>query len=223
MCDTAADQCTVTKRAWTIDECANRTVQCSGCLGSIDDQQSLDIVSAHTIIYGEGLLPTLVKVNEAVLIEDAEETESLLHPFQAMEFGCRLNLTPIGYEDSKGHPGDPELVVKDQSMPFMCDGRKLFFKNRKPSQEELDSMIPIVLTSPVKYKPEADSYLSSTRRRKTKKCDSNVPIEEWRNRLALAPDDVTRRTLNATTHLASNVPDDNRAVTQRRCSFSTLE
>ena len=161
-----------------IDEHASRTAQCLGHIGSKYEQPCLDVVSACTIAHGEGLLTTLVKVNEAVLVDDAGEIESLSHPFQAMEFGCRLNITPIGHEDSKGHPGDPELVVNNQKMSSVHDSRKLFFNHRKPTQEELESMTPIVLTSPIEHEPEVDSCLASVRRRKAKKHDSKVSIEE---------------------------------------------
>ena len=76
-------------------------------------------------------------------------------------------------------------------------------------------MPPIILTSPIEFKPEVDSYPSPSRRRKAKKYISKVPIEEWRNRLALAPDAVIKKTLDASTHLTSNVPDDNRSVMKR--------
>ena len=64
-----------------------------------DETKKLDIVSACVIAYGEVLLPTLTKVNEVLLINNEEENESFLCPFKAMDYGCRFNLAPIGYEE----------------------------------------------------------------------------------------------------------------------------
>ena len=83
MCNTAADQCTVTKKAWHGDEKTNRSATCGGHAGN--ETQKLDIVSAHSIACGEGLFPALIKVNKALLVDNKEENESLLHPFQEMD------------------------------------------------------------------------------------------------------------------------------------------
>ena len=119
-CDAAADQCAVVKKAWHVDERTNRSAMCRGHVG--DKTQKLDIASACSIAYGEGLLPMSIKANEALLIDNEEENESLSHPFQAMDCGCRLNLTPIGHTDANNEPGDPSIVVNDDKLLFQHDG-----------------------------------------------------------------------------------------------------
>ena len=63
-----------------------------------------------------------------------------------MEFGCKFNLTLLGFEDKKGQPGDPLMCVSNNALLFMFDGSKMHFNLRKPTDEELKSMVPIVLT-----------------------------------------------------------------------------
>lgn len=145
ICDTAADQCTITKKAWHINERTERIAACKGHISK--EQKKMNIVSGYAIAYGEGLLPALIKVNEGMLNEEDGETKSLFHPYQAMEFGYKFNLTPTGCEDCLGSNGQPGAIVNDLRLPFEYDGRKLFMNLRKPTKKELDTMIPVVLTS----------------------------------------------------------------------------
>ena len=83
-----------------------------------DETQKLDVASACSMSRGEGLLPTLVKVNEALLIGNEDENKSLLRPFQATCHGCCFNLTPIGHACANDEPGDPSVIVNDVKIPF---------------------------------------------------------------------------------------------------------
>ena len=121
----------------------------------------------------------------------------------------------IGFEDTKENLGNPSMVVGNTEIPFMFDGRKMYFNLRKPTDKEIRTMVPVILTSPKQYNPKPETYLHKVRRKKTNKILSKIPIEEWRDRLALAPDDVIRKTLQATIYLANNIEDDNRQVMKR--------
>ena len=122
--DTAADQCTVTRRAWHIDTLSHRYVGCNNYLNNNTTKRQ--IVSAYTVVEGPNLPPTLIRMHEGVLINDDNQTESLLHPYQAMSHQCAFNFTLTGYVDTNGNPGEPKLTVEDQIIPFQFDGRKLF-------------------------------------------------------------------------------------------------
>ena len=176
------------------------------------EQKEIEIVSEYSIAHSKGLLTLLIKVNKGVLTYDKEETELLLHPCQAMEFGCKFNLAPIGCEDEKGEARDSRLSVNDLKLPFQYDRRKLFFKLRKPTEEELSTTTPIILISPKEYEPDIDSYLSQIRRRKARKYQLKISLEDWKKRLALAPENTMWKILEATTHLTTNVEDDNRNI-----------
>ena len=87
---------------------------------------------------------------------------------------------------------------------------------RKPTSQELDTMIPVILASPTEHRPDKESIMKRPRRKNDSKHCSNAPIEQWKNCLALAPDYVIRKTIQATTHLSVNVEDDNRQIMKRR-------
>ena len=65
-----------------------------------------------------------------------------------MEFGCKFNLTPIRHKDEKGRNGDLYIIANEERLPFECDRRKLFMNLCKPTKEELENIIPIILVFP---------------------------------------------------------------------------
>ena len=71
ICDSAADQYCITKRAWYINECTNQSITCSRYISR--ESQKLEIVSEYSITYDERLLLTLIKINKGVLVEDNAE------------------------------------------------------------------------------------------------------------------------------------------------------
>ena len=94
-------------------------------------------MSSITVVPTLNMPPTLIRVHEAVLIQDEIQSKSLLHSHQAMEDGFKFDLTPIGHRDSNSNMGYPKLSVKDKDMCFNFDGRKLFQTIRKPTESEL--------------------------------------------------------------------------------------
>ena len=83
ICDTAADQCAVTRGAWHIDSSSSRYVACNNYLDK-NNITKCQLISAYTVIEGQNLKPTLLRVHEGVLMDDVNQKESLLHPYQAM-------------------------------------------------------------------------------------------------------------------------------------------
>ena len=65
----------------------------------------------------------------------------------------------------------------------------MFIKIQKPTQENLDIYKWYELTSPV----------SHLRRKHDKLVASNIPIKEWKKRLAWQPEELIDKTLNNTT------------------------
>ena len=100
-------------------------------------------MSAVSVVSSFNLPLALLRVNEAVLIKDDNQNESLLHPCQAISHNCKFNLAPMGYRDSNNEMGNPKLSVDDQITLFNFNGRKLFRSIRKPIEDELRNL-PIV-------------------------------------------------------------------------------
>ena len=85
---------------------------------------------------------------------------------------------------------------------------------RKLTEEELKSLPKLEITAPTPYQPSKSTYLQPNRKKMTKS-SSPIPLEERKKRLALAPEDIIKKTLENTTQLAIEVDTDNRSVLRR--------
>eukprot|EP00957_Ditylum_brightwellii_P021484 1620573-Ditylum_brightwellii.AAC.1 len=72
-------------------------------------------------------------------------------------------------------------------MPFQWDDKKLFWKISKPNEEDLESLETFELNSPIH-----DMAMKTGTFRRKKKWNSNkdIPMQEWRKRLAMLPEEV---------------------------------
>ena len=48
-----------------------------------------------------------------------------------MEFRYKFNLTLIGFDNTKEDLQNLKLVIEDNKMPFIINGRNMYFKLRK--------------------------------------------------------------------------------------------
>jgi hypothetical protein len=178
---------TITKRAWKI---LHRTNHQTAMVGYQDkgSPQICEIVNAVTkaTILGRDL-PVLLLMNYATMLNDDQEKESLCVPFQSMKHGISFDLTPTSFGGKGG------MKVDNEFIPFKYDNEKLYLNISKPTSEDLDMLEWFELSSP--YPTMVDNI------QRTKKITSNedIPLIEWKKRLALVPDEVIKRTLEATT------------------------
>ena len=136
--------CTMKLRAWHVIHKTNRRTKMSGYQSK--KAQMCPIVNAMTKAKLHGRdEPVLLLVNFATLINDKEEKESLLQPFNLMAHGIKVNMVPQKYG------GAQNMIVEDESLEFdFCeseDDSKLFINITKPSQNDLDTLEIFELTS----------------------------------------------------------------------------
>jgi hypothetical protein len=125
--------------------------------------------------------PIILVLNYVSLLEDDEETESLLQPFSCMRHGIRMDMTPTIYGGESG------MNIDGQFIAFDFDHEKLFLPISKPTWEDMDYFDIYELTSPY------DHELLSTvhpRRNKKRSTYEDIPMTEWRRRLGLLPEDI---------------------------------
>ena len=214
--DTAADQCTCGGSAWIVLHDTGKKAQCCGYLVG-QKGATLPIVSAITCVEAEGHDPCLFLMNQACYHGNEEQTESLCHPYQAMDHGVSFCLTPNDTPTIKSEPGGQCMIVDEQKFPLNYDGRKMFLRIRRPSMQELKELETFEITSPNEY--AIDDYNGDRREvnrrnstRKYKEYPGGLTMDEWRRRLAMAPEDVVRKTFEATTQLSMSVEAENRLV-----------
>jgi len=178
---------TITKRAWKI---LHRTNHQTAMVGYQDkgSPQVCQIVNAVTKASITGRdKPVLLLVNYATLLNDKEERESLCVPFQAMKHGVNFDLTPTTFGGKGG------MTVDNEFLPFKFNKEKFYVNISKPVEEDLEELEWFELSSP--YPVMTDNV-----RRVVKKTNNkDIPISEWKKRLALVPEEVIKKTLEATT------------------------
>ena len=99
------------------------------------------------------------------------------------------------------------MQIEDRGSPFCFDGRKSYINIRRPTNQELDLLEVFEMTSPDNYEPymKNDRTISRVIKTKEQKLPGGLSIDEWQARLGLAPNDIIKKTFEATTQLAMNV------------------
>jgi hypothetical protein len=94
------------------------------------------------------------------------------------------------------HGGNSGMQIEGQHFPFEYDEEKLFLQIQKPTWEDLDYYDCFEITSPYN-----DTLLNTvnSRRAKRKLTCNDIPIVEWRRRLAIIPEEIVTKTLECTT------------------------
>ena len=130
-----------------------------------------------------------------------------------MEHNCEFKLTPTGHRDSNNEMEDQKLCADDQTTPFNFDARKLFQKIRKPTEDECNNLPFIEITAPIPYEPKVETFVPN--RKKIYKTLKKVPMEEWSKWLALVPEKVIKKNLEAAIQLALDLESDKRTMPKR--------
>ena len=157
-------------------------------------------------------------MHQACYYDQEEQDESLCLPFQAMQHGVGFDLTPTNRRRPDGGMGTQKMIISDREIPLQYDGRKMFVNIRRPSEEELDLLESYELTSPNEFIPDSTDEIISRRKhnqRVYKQYPGGITMDEWRKRLALAPEDVVRKTFQATTQMAMNIEAENREIPRK--------
>ena len=218
--DTAADQCTCGGSAWIITNVTGEEIKCNGYIKNNDENQGhiLPVVSAITCVRLKDADPFILLVNQACYHDDENQNESLCLPYQAEQHGVTFSLTPRDREDSMGNKGKQNMVIEGKEIPLNFDGRKMYLNISRPTNDEIDALDFYELTSPDHFDPTQEKTCELRRKRQEKdnsRLPGNFTMDHWRKCLALAPEDVIRKTFMATTQLAMNVEAENRTIPRR--------
>ena len=200
---------TVTKRAWWIESYTSERTSLSGYQDK-SRPRIHPVVNAITKTHVKGReQPVLLLYNHVTLLDDPEEKESLCVPFSLMVHGIKVDLTPEKYG------GRGSIVVDGEELPLDFDGEKLYYRIEKPTKHDLDELEIFEISMP----KVNDSI--RTRRNRKRLLPEDIPIEEWRKRLCMAPEDVVRKTLQNTTQFYLSVGEEDRMNPRRHFKSRT--
>ena len=214
--DTGADQCTCGGSAWIPVYDTEEKVQCNRYYQGVGakDGPVVPIMSVVTCVKIPGEEPFLMLFHQTCYINDDAQVESLCLPYQSMDHGVDIDTNPTSYTNKEGDQGMQRILVEDKEIPLKFDGRKTYLEIRRPSQHELDMLEVFEMTSPMPFEPTHDKSITSCRDKKKtyKQYPGGLTMEQWQDRLGLAPEDVIRKTFEATTQLVTNVEVENRTI-----------
>ena len=196
---------TMTKRACEVLETSGQTTELLP-YGSAGPARLCNIanvvIKAH---FPHRDLPVLFVLNHVNLLDDPNENESLAVPFNFWAHGIRCCLKP------PEHGGTCGMVVDGETFPFQWDKEKLYLNISKPTHSDLSTLEWFELTLP---NPDLAERIRRKRQTQTE-TPGDIPIAEWRRRLAMIPEDVVRKTLANTTHFYLNPAIDTRQDPRR--------
>lgn len=153
-------------------------------------------------------IPVLLVFHNVQINDDDKENESLAIPFHFWSHGARCCIRPPSYGGACG------LTIDDNFFPFQWDGEKVYFNISQPSDNDLFHLEWFEANSP---NPDNQivPYNIRRNRNRQKETPGDIPLHEWRKRLAMLPADVVRKTLENTTHFYLNAEIENRQDPRR--------
>lgn len=143
-------------------------------------------------------------VNQCLVDPDPDQTETLLQPHQLRAHGVLfLDDIPPCHMRIDGTPGTLRLKVGETEIPLYFDGLKTFAICVRPTEEEINSLPHVVLTSAEPYEPRTCLY---TRRvysgsfgpMKFRPKISEPSLEQWQAILGYCSKDTVKATLQNT-------------------------
>ena len=164
---------TITSRAWMILSETNHVTNMIGYQSTTPKECKIVHGATKATIPGR-IEPIIFIMNYCTLVEDMGEYESLLQPYQVMAHGVDVDCKPPVFG------GTGCMSFNDNSYPFEFDGEKPFYTITKPTQEDFDNLEHLELTSVL---PPIHMKIHPRRKKKTTH-PHNIPMSEWRKRLA---------------------------------------
>ena len=81
-----------------------------------------------------------------------------------MQHGVTFDLTPKDKLTPLGDLGKQHIVIEDKEIPLQYDGRKLFLNIRKPTEDDMEELECVEMTSPLPFEPDNEELLTMRRK-----------------------------------------------------------
>jgi hypothetical protein len=165
----------------------------------------MPIVNAVTAYQSPGTgKVTLIGLGGAAMDDRAERTEALINTHVMRNNNVTVN--DIAKRDSDGGDQNIEVESVKIDLEFTHEDKLLTFAIRRPTEEELDSLQVHWLT-PHWLTPRIPDVSSELLRQSTRRNRASVVAESpknWGERMAIPPEMVMAKTLEATTQLCAD-------------------
>ena len=212
ICDNAADQCVV-GQGFKVLFHTGQSIRMDGAMAGMTGNK-YPIVCAVAVVEDETtFLPKMIIINQAAYNPDIDQHESLLHTEQARLHGVKVNDLASFLTDGYGNNGKQCLEMEGITIPLRYDGSKYFLRVREPTEKELEELPAFEITSPIPWQPR--EQLKTMRRTKKGESWSAEELKDWSQRMGSIPEDVVKKTLEATTQFVNTVEAETRTTPRR--------
>eukprot|EP00957_Ditylum_brightwellii_P063868 4846203-Ditylum_brightwellii.AAC.1 len=127
-----------------------------------------------------------------------------------MKHGIHVDLVP------KKLGGEGAIYIDEEHIPFEWDDEKFFWKTSKPNEEDLESLETFELNLPIH---DMALETGTCHRKRKWRSMTNIPMWEWRKRLAMLPEAVVEKMLENSTNLYLNIEAENREDPRRHYKY----
>ena len=177
-------------------------VNVDGALDCMSSSKLELVINCYTVATFTNNPPVLLKINQALLDTNPNQTEALLQPHQARAFGVAVDDCARRHCSASGKPGDQCITIGKDVLPLHFDGWKCYLHTRQPSSQEMKTLPVYELTSQFAYNPQ------SIKIRRVSTID--VGVEDWCARLGYPTYEVTQVTLKNTTQMIQTLQAESR-------------
>ena len=144
-------QGTIASRAWFVFERSRIKTKLEGYQSK--KAKLCPIVNAITKVILSEDREVLFIMNNATLVDDPNESESLEVPYDMMRHGVSVDVVPLMYGGKQG------ITVDDEFLKCSYDDEKCFYYIKRPSQHDLDTLDTFEITSPYIYQYSKDKEI----------------------------------------------------------------
>ena len=119
----------------------------------IISNNKLQICNITILVILSNNIKLILILNQFLINECLEQTESLFNPYQAKTHRVRIDETTVNEIYVNRTPGQQKLVIENNDLPMFFNGFKLYFSITKPIYQEFNDLPRLELISLLPYDP----------------------------------------------------------------------
>ena len=123
-------------------------------------QEPLELCNVATkAVFADGRSCILI-LNQFMLDENPQQTESLLNPHQARAHQVMIDDKAVTHRRVDGNFGTQHFVVEGTSFPLHFDGYKMFISICEPTHADYETLHRFELTANAPFEPQLGQIYS---------------------------------------------------------------
>lgn len=139
--DNGCDQTIINTSSFLVQSFSGEYVNISGALSSMSSSNLEAVNDAFALaILGNGKR-IILKINQALLDLNIDQTEALLQPHQVRSFGVVVDDCAARHISTNGGQGSQAIVSGNTNIPLLFDGWKCYIRIQRPTNEDQNMIL----------------------------------------------------------------------------------